>query len=901
MDWERAQELFDKASALPEHEVDAFLLAHCEDAELRQTVRNLLAEAQATPTGFLSNLVSQEAVETLQAAQVDRIGQQIGAYRIEKILGRGGMGEVFLARRADAEFQHSVALKIVRHGLAIDEILGRFRQERQILARLDHANIVRLLDGGVTPDGLPYLAMDYVDGTPLTEYCDANKLDNKARCRLLLPVCEAVAHAHRNLIVHRDIKPANILVTQEGVPKLLDFGIAKIVATGEDQTQTSYRPLTPDYASPEQVSGAPITTATDIYQLGAILFRLITGEKPNRLNQTSLPGDLDNIVRRAMHSDAARRYGSAQEFAEDVQRYLDNRPVLARPDSIAYQLRKWVQRSPLTAAAIAAALLISATALGIAYLQGRRAERRFEQVRSLATTYIFQFDDKIKDLSGALPARMFAIDTAAKYLDSLGSEAANDVPLLAELAGAYLMLSRIEGDPSIANIGKTAQSMASLEKAVVTARKAVSLDPNNIPALRALAGALTQKGVMVHVVQRKPAAALDFLREAQSLAARLQTQKSLGAADLRAIILANTRYADAIFASQPKEAIPYYERALKSSDELFKLSNDPQHRVASLATVVGLARAHRTLADPAKVVKFMQDAEKILEPILAANPQSHGTRRQLRVVRLEMARALGNPEGFHLNMPERALETLAKVRALRMVEEETRANALSAAQNVDGMDGEASERYEHAAVLLILDPAASLRKAQECLATDERLLARDPENLRYRQRQSNCRHIVARAHLRLGRAALVLPELQKLLASQLAILEKDPENLPALDASIHIYAELATAYAQLAQWPAAEKALRDGQAMAGRALAKFPEDLYFLRNQGILQETAGDIASLRKDATEGRRQYQLAQLSWNRFLQIAPASTYPNLFLPKLQQKLSGTISGAELGAANFR
>jgi len=370
MDWARVQELFDRASALPKEEVEAFLIRECPDEELIKTVMELLAEAESGHPEFLQELVEGNAADLAEEPAEDRAGQRFGVYEADREIGRGGMGEVYLAHRTDAEFEQRIALKVVRRGLAFGEMLARFRQERQILARLDHPNIVRLLDGGSTAEGVPYLAMDYVKGVPITAYCDSLELDVKARCKLMLPVCEAVAHAHRNLVVHRDLKPANILVTADGVPKLLDFGIAKLIDAGGNGSVTELRPLTPDYASPEQVSGAPVTTATDVYQLGAILFRLITGEKPGMASKVAIRGDLDNIVRRAMHTKPGRRYASAQQLAEDLQRYLESRPVLARPDSLTYSAQKWIQRSPLAAGAILAAVLSAELVRGRPIIRG---------------------------------------------------------------------------------------------------------------------------------------------------------------------------------------------------------------------------------------------------------------------------------------------------------------------------------------------------------------------------------------------------------------------------------------------------------------------------------------------------------------------------------------------------
>lgn len=881
MDWDRAQELFDQASALPKAEHNSFLETNCPDPELRQIVLDLLAEADSQPSDLLSQIVTPEP------ENIDRTGQLIGAYRIEREIGRGGMGEVYLATRIDKEFEHRVALKVVRRGLAIDEILGRFRQERQILARLDHANIVRLLDGGSTPDGLPYLAMDYVEGTPITEYCEKKNLDTKARVRLLLPVCDAVAHAHRHLIVHRDLKPANILVTEEGVPKLLDFGIAKLIESGEEATQAAFRPLTPDYASPEQVSGAPITTATDIYQIGAVLLRVITGKKPNQIADTKLPSELDNIIHRAMHADPDRRYASAQELAEDLQRYIENRPVLARRDSFFYQLRKWVQRSPLTAAAIAAAVVIAAVAGTYAYIEGRRAERRFAQVRSLATTYVFQFDEKIKDLPGALPARTFAIETAAKYLDSLSTEAANDVSLLGDLAAAYIMVARIEGDPSMANIGKTDQALVDVEKAVTTSRKAYNLDASSLPALRALIGSLTFKGMLIAGVKQQTETGLAILKEARDLSDQLASRGATTVADDRVIAAANLRYADYLSPTKPKDAIAFYDKAIKTFDRIVTATNDDQNRTARIAAFVGLSRAYRNLGDPAGVVRTLEPAIAILEPILAANPNSAGTRRQLFIVWAEMARALGNGDAFHLNQPKRALGVLDKIEALRQTQVETSASSAAAAQNIDLLDSQATLLYERANAYSLLDLDAALRTIQEGHAISTRIYQRDPQNLRNSNRLRNFETVQAKVYLLLGKPANALPLLLAQSNTFSSILSKNPNNLAALESRLSTYGRVGYAYSLLKQSAEADKSFAEALTEGERILKQYPDDLYYLRCHAVNQELQADHLRQQGKSAESLEAYRQSRATWNHFKQVSPTSTYPDLFLPALQQKIA--------------
>ena len=361
--WPQIDEIIQGAIDRPTADRAAFLDAACGgDTGLRREIDSLLAFHQdrslTHETGFLDGLKILEN----QSARLIR-GYRIGAYRVLREIGCGGMGNVYLAARADETFQKLVAIKIIRRGMDLDVPVQRFREERQILAMLDHPNIARLLDGGTTEDGLPYFVMEYIEGEPIDQYCEARRLPVTERLRLFQNVCAAVSFAHQNLIVHRDIKAANVLVTRMGVPRLLDFGIAKLLAPGaaQEMTQTGLMPLTPEYASPEQLRGGPITTATDIYSLGVLLYRLLTCRRPYRSEMTcpteieraiceeepvkpDLPGDLSAVVLMALRKDPRRRYASVEQFSEDIQRHLTHLPVVARPDTRGYRIGKFIQR-----------------------------------------------------------------------------------------------------------------------------------------------------------------------------------------------------------------------------------------------------------------------------------------------------------------------------------------------------------------------------------------------------------------------------------------------------------------------------------------------------------------------------------------------------------------------------
>ncbi|MDH3222328.1 MAG: serine/threonine-protein kinase, partial [Gemmatimonadota bacterium] len=396
--WAEIDALFQEALDLGPGEWDAYLARRCPgDVELQEAVKGLLAADRGAGSFLEASaeaLAPEDFREALEGSGAEPspgwIGKTVGSFHIVRQLGRGGMAGVYLARRTDGEFDQRVAIKFIRRGLDTEDFIRRFLAERQILSSLDHPNIARLIDGGRTEGGLPYLALEFVDGLPITEYCRRGPCTIEQRLDLFLQVAQAVQYAHANLVVHRDIKPSNILVTAEGRVKLLDFGIAKLLdpdagPTAEPLTRTGLRPLTPEYASPEQIRGEAITTASDVYQLGGLLYRLLTGERPHRDSagasleaaitttrpkppsevvrhlgpgtsggeggrsaarlQRRLRGDLDTIVLKALRKDPARRYGTAQQMAEDVQRHLKGLPIAARRESRVYRAGKFLRRN----------------------------------------------------------------------------------------------------------------------------------------------------------------------------------------------------------------------------------------------------------------------------------------------------------------------------------------------------------------------------------------------------------------------------------------------------------------------------------------------------------------------------------------------------------------------------
>jgi eukaryotic-like serine/threonine-protein kinase len=438
-EWQKVEAVFQAALEVPTGERRAWVARSCgDDAELCREVESLL-EAEAESESFLRKSDFVQVASRLLTDQPEEGRRRVGPYKILRELGRGGMGVVYLAAREDEQYRKRVAVKLVKRGLDTEDILRRFRNERQILASLNHPNIAKLFDGGTTDDGLPYFVMEYVEGLPLLQYCDERNLSTDERLRLFRSICSAVQHAHQNLVIHRDLKPSNILVTHEGEVRLLDFGVAKflnpeLMGEGLTQTQAAFRAMTPEYASPEQVRGQHVTTATDVYSLGVILYELLTGERPYKLKDTSpeelsqvicgseptrpseaagfrraasgggrksggertgggaqtqgalspalnpklLRGDIDNIVLMALRKEPSRRYKSVEQFSTDIERHLTGRPVIARKDTFAYRGAKFVKRNKL---GVAAACLVFLTLLGGIAATAWQARRAREQAR----------------------------------------------------------------------------------------------------------------------------------------------------------------------------------------------------------------------------------------------------------------------------------------------------------------------------------------------------------------------------------------------------------------------------------------------------------------------------------------------------------------------------------------
>jgi tetratricopeptide (TPR) repeat protein/predicted Ser/Thr protein kinase len=503
----RIEELFHEVADLPADARSRYFSEHCVDQDTRQEVEALL-DFDSGASAFLLRDVAVAASRSLP--QLEANVSRCGPYRLLDIVGRGGMGSVYLAERADGEVAQRVAIKLLPPG-AGDVHRERFLQERQILAVLTHPNIARLQDAGHLDSGQPFLAMEYVDGQPIDVFAAA--LNVRQKIALFLKACAAVGYLHRNLIVHRDLKPNNILVTADGELKLLDFGIAKVLdLAARDSTMTSMRMLTPDYASPEQVTGARVSTATDIYSLGAVLYRLLTGKPAHEFADHSpeaiaytvagrdvtrpsrwvpeLKGDLETILLKALRKDPQERYPTVEQLAEDLEAFLESRPVRARSGSTWYRARKALRRHWVPVSA--AALVIASLSAGLYAANRQRvaanrqrsvAEGRFAQLRQLAHQVIFDVDPEIGALPGALNARKKLLSTSTQYLAGLGVEARGDKDLALEVAQSYIQIARVQGVGAWNNLGQFAEARESLRQADLFLDAVLAVDPDNRDAL----------------------------------------------------------------------------------------------------------------------------------------------------------------------------------------------------------------------------------------------------------------------------------------------------------------------------------------------------------------------------------------------------------------------------------
>jgi serine/threonine protein kinase len=660
-------QLFREVDDLSPAERQHYFDLHRVPPELRAEVESLLAFD--SPDAALGDLIAGAADAFLKSRESPTEGLRCGPYQLSRLLGRGGVGEVFLAERADGQFQQRVAIKLLRQSAPRLSFQIRFMQERQILAGLQHPGIARLLDAGETANGRPYLVLDYIDGVAIDVYC--RKLDLRSKLRLFLPVCDAVAYAHRNLVIHRDIKPSNILVNAAGEPKLLDFGIAKILDAATDQTRTQERLLTPDYASPEQVRGAAQTTATDVYSLGGVLYNLLTGRSPHAFRGTSpqaidaaicfteppparrlnpeLPQDLELILRKALRKEPEDRYSSVDALADDIRAFLEWQPIRARSGNAWYRLRKFVRRYWMPVSAAAVVIFSLATGIHIANRQRTVAEDRVVQLRRLALRLLDferQLDAPAAGTDLNLHRKIMA--TSVQYMESLGPEALRDKQLALEISDVYLRIARVQGVPEWNQQGQYSAAEKSISKAAEMVRSVLAADPANREALWQTANAAHDLAIVAYA-ERRPGQVIAWSPRAVEGFDRLAR---LGNLTRREINGATFIYGDLaevhIGLHRFQDAVGYARLGIDYS------RNTPTVPGPRAQAFNMLAGALQYLGDLQGAQEAMGEARKLWDQLLHDEGDRYYTRLILYQTRCREGLLLGEDGSVNLNRPREA-------------------------------------------------------------------------------------------------------------------------------------------------------------------------------------------------------------------------------------------------------
>ncbi len=819
--WRQVEEIFQAAVERDGEERDDFLTEACGgDAELRREIVSLLAyETARTLTGQPFQQAIKGAARSLPIEQIEPeapgdnlIGRRLGAYRVANLIGHGGMGAVYLAERDDAQFDQQVAIKIIKRGMDTDFIRERFLRERQILAGLDHPHVARLLDGGATEDGLPYFVMEHVAGVAITDYCEANKLSITDRLKLFRQVCAAVQHAHQKLVAHRDLKPSNILVNRDGAPKLLDFGVAKLLAPDADQTRTrtEQRMLTPDYASPEQVRGETITTAADIYSLGVVLYELLTGRRLRQFKtaspaeieraicetepakpsdavspetvsagklQKQLAGDLDNIVLMAMRNEPERRYQSVEQFSEDIRRHLEGLPVIARQDTMGYRAGKFIRRHKLGVAATTLVIASLTAGVAVANYQARRAERRFQQVRKLANTFLFDFHDKIQNLPGSTDAREMVVETALEYLDSLAAEAGNDPQLEWELAMAYQKVGDVQGDPWAHSLGHATQALKSYEKAMALAQKLATADRYDVKIQRALAQVYFKIGTLREETGDK-GGSYELLRRSISLSEDV-ARRSEDQSDARFLSDCYIRLGDLYLdTGDARSGLEFYRKSLETTKQLMQKTQDDENRFSVAIDYGHVGESLTSMGDLTNAIENYRQGMTACEEVVRRNPNNNRYKRDLGVLYHWLGHLSGNP--VYVNAGDKIGALGYYQQALAIAKETVAVDPKSAFARSDLIN------YHNSigAILAESDSAASLEHYREALALVESLLAGAPDEFRFLRRQASILRSVAAPLRKLGDSTTALKNLRQSLQITRQLSSRYPAN-PQVQVSLH--------------------------------------------------------------------------------------------------------------------
>ncbi len=661
----KAAELFRQVVNLSQEARLRYFVEHNVDQQTRNEVEARLA-ADSQTTKFLADEMVAHYSEAVELKD-----PYCGPYRLGNLLGRGGMGSVYAAERADGEVTQRVAVKLLRPGADPPQFRAWFLSERQILASLSHPNIARLLDAGHREDGQPYLVMEYIDGKTIDVYAAGISLRQKVA--LFLKVCAAVSYLHRNLVVHRDLKPSNILVTDDREPKLLDFGIAKILDLGGDATVTSVRMLTPEYASPEQASGGQMTTATDIYSLGAVLYKLLTGASPYQSTSKSptstsprrfvapsklapgLKGDLEAILLKALREEPQERYASVEKLSEDLENYLAARPIRARTGDLWYRIRKFLRRYwlPLVAATVTVGSLT--VGLTIANHERAIAERRFTDVRQLANK-LFDIDDQVSKLQGSTETRRLILETSLEYLRRISADVRMEPALALEIGTAYMRVARVQRVDTALGQAQLAEGNDKKAQALIDSVLA-SQPANRLALLRS--AELSQEQMQI-ASQRDQKEALKFARitdrtmQAYLKAANTEHELDRSEAEDAILVLLNVANIYA-YGEQFDESVAISRRAI----QLARTAKWPAYAGAA---ELNLAIVYQAQGQLDSALQAVREATQILEP--APGEKSVGKPLAFVSALIHEGSILGEDSAISLNRPDEALPYLERAREI---------------------------------------------------------------------------------------------------------------------------------------------------------------------------------------------------------------------------------------------
>ena len=874
----------------------SFLERACgADRELYSQVRELL-KADYTSDNFLEKPAVTPLSKVLADAAADMnepMPTHLGPYAVQKLLGSGGMGAVYLAYRADKSYNKQVAIKVIHRGMESDRILQRFRRERQIIASLDHPNIARLLDGGATDDGRPYIVMEYVEGMPINEWCNQKRLPTAKRLQIFLQVCDAIQYAHQNLIIHRDIKPGNILVRADNTAKLLDFGIAKLMnpEIGQavtDKTATSMRLMTPQYASPEQLKGENVTTASDVYLLGIVLYELLTGHRPYEVKDNAalealrayaqgepqkpseaifrttdrltmdggrqitanalivseqrdgtpaillkkLQGDIDAILLRALRRHPAERYQSTAQFAQDIRNHLNQLPVTARPDNPAYRAGLFFRRNTAITLAAAGAITLLVLIAGLAIWQATRAraerlraEARFAEVRKMSNAILFDVQDALAPLPGTTPARRLLVNKAIEYLANLSKESTADQGLQRELAAGYLRVGHLQGNPNFPNLGDTAGAISSY-------RRAQSLLENCQQSPQVVNELANTHEAVAEVLTTTgdSAGALKSLRRAVALRDASNApadSKAAGYHNLAVALAASGASAEALSLSQKAHQLA---QSLTGPDA-------PRHQAISHSR---LAAVLQGTGDRTGAVESYRAALNLYQQLAAADPMAARPKRELSFA-LEVLADLESPSSAAA-LYRRSLQLRRELAAADPQSLQARRDVAYALLK----QGSSEDALESFRQLSAIDPANPLARRDLALAWE---------------RQGN-------AQLQAGKNADALASFRQLLQTAREWIQRDHANPYANQMLANAQLKMAEVLPRTGDRDGAVSSARAAIRVIDGLLEKEKENALFRRDRAVAQWVLGRALSEVAAASKQPAQWREALAELERARQL---------------------------------